>query len=78
MNEIAHQNGEGEVRDTLYLSGGAALVVLGVGLLMTNSTVRRAVVSSVQRLLPDLQAPLAQGVAGILPDVERYLKMRKM
>jgi hypothetical protein len=77
MNEI--QNTEkGEVRDTLLLSGGAALVVLGAGLLMTNSTVRKTILAGVQRLLPDIQAPLAHGVAGLLPDVERYFKMRKM
>ena len=80
MNEIekSDMSENGEARDTLLISGGAALIVLGAGLLMTNSTVRKTVMAGVQRLMPDIQEPLAHGVAGLLPDIERYFHMRKM
>ena len=67
-----------EIRNTVLFAGGAALIVFGTGLLMTNNTVRQSITSSLGRLLPDLQQPIARGLSGILPDVERYLRLRRM
>jgi len=62
--------GDGQVseKDTLYILGGAALVLLGAGLLLSNRTVRRT--------LSQVGVPDFLGTA--VPDVERYLKLRSM
>jgi len=67
-----------EPREVMYLAGGLALLVLGTGLIMTNDGLRRLIVSTVTRAVPDLEEPLKKGLAGLLPDVERYLKIRAM
>jgi len=69
---------DGEARDILYLAGGAALIILGAGLAMTNSTIRRTAKSALASLIPDLEQPLKAGIRGVLPDVERYLKLKGM
>jgi hypothetical protein len=58
----------GTDKETLYILGGAALILFGTGLILSNPTVRRY---------------LGQiGAGGILsaalPDVDRYLKLRNM
>jgi hypothetical protein len=57
-----------ESRDTLYLLGGAALVVFGAGLILSTPTVRR--------MLGGV------GIGGLIsaavPDFERYMKLRDM
>jgi len=61
-------NGAGNDKDTLYMLGGVALVVFGAGLILSNPFIRRYL----SRL----------GVGNIaqtvMPDVERYLKLRAM
>jgi len=65
-------------RDVLCVAGGMALLVMGAGLVMTHPLVRKTVMDGVSRFSPDLAGSLKNGVAGILPDVERYLKVRSM
>jgi hypothetical protein len=67
-----------DARDTLYVAGGAALMLFGAGLVMAHPGLRKMMLLGVSRALPDLEKPLRQGVAGLLPDVERYLKIRSM
>ncbi len=59
---------EAESRDTLFLMGGAALIVLGAGLILSTPMVRK--------MLGGV------GVGNLLsaaaPDFERYLKLRSM
>jgi hypothetical protein len=59
---------ETESRDTLFLMGGAALMVLGAGLILSTPAVRK--------MLGGV------GVGSLLsaaaPDFERYLKLRSM
>ena len=63
--ELTNANG---ARDLLFMFGGAALVLLGAGLIMSNPQVRR--------YLGDLNInDLAEGA---LPDFERYMKLRAM
>jgi hypothetical protein len=61
-------NYSGTDKDTLYMLGGAALILFGTGLILSNPIVRR--------YLGQL------GVGGLLtaaiPDVDRYLKLRNM
>lgn len=54
--------------DTLYLLGGAALVLFGAGLILSNQTVRRYLG----------QVGVGDLVQAAVPDVERYLKLRNM
>jgi hypothetical protein len=61
-------NGIGNDKDTLYMLGGVALVVFGTGLILSNPFIRRYM----SRLGV---GNLAQTV---MPDVERYLKLRGM
>jgi hypothetical protein len=58
----------GSEKDTLYILGGAALVLLGAGLLLSNRTVRRALG----------QMGIGDVLGAAMPDVERYLKLRSM
>jgi hypothetical protein len=62
------QNGQSSDRDTLYILGGAALVLLGAGLLLSNQTVRKALG----------QVGVGDLLGAAVPDVERYLKLRSM
>ncbi len=59
---------DGTDRDTLYLLGGVALVVLGAGLILSNSAARR--------LLGQVGLGDLAGLA--MPDIERYMKLRSM
>jgi hypothetical protein len=69
-------NDASESRDTLLIAGGAALVVLGAGLLLAAPGVRRALLGGLSQMLPGQDG--AQGIGGVIPDVERYLKLRAM
>lgn len=55
-------------KDTLFLLGGVALIVFGTGLILSNPFVRRYL----------SQLGVGNLTSGILPDVERYFKLRAM
>jgi hypothetical protein len=73
-------NGSGESKDMLYLVGGLALLVAGAGLIMAHPEIRKQVRGGVSRLLPGLAEPgnLVGGLSTIVPDFERYMKIRSM
>jgi hypothetical protein len=68
ISEITNHNGNGTDKDTLYMLGGAALILFGTGLILSNPVVRR--------YLGQLGVGNLVGTA--LPDVDRYLKLRNM
>jgi hypothetical protein len=68
---------QSEVRDTLLLAGGAALVVLGTGVLLAHPTLRRTLLGNLAPLLPG-QFVSDSSRGGVLTDVDRYLKLRAM
>jgi hypothetical protein len=70
MELSEHTNGRdaAESRDTLFLLGGAALVVFGAGLILSTPMVRR--------LLSGVN--MGTLVSAAVPDFERYLKLRAM
>lgn len=78
--ENNESNGSGESKDMLYLVGGIALLVAGAGLIMAHPEVRKHVRGGVSRLLPGLAEPgnLVGGLSTIVPDFERYMKIRSM
>lgn len=62
MNQI------GTDKETLYLLGGAALVLFGTGLILSNPVVRGYL----------RQIGVGNLMQAALPDVDRYLKLRSM
>jgi hypothetical protein len=64
-------------RDTLLLAGGVALMVFGAGMLLASPVIRRTVLGALTPMLPGQDG--ANGTAGgLLPDVERYLRLKAM
>ena len=61
-------NGTDNSKDTLYMLGGVALMVFGAGLVLSNPTIRR------------YMSNLGVGniATAVMPDVERYFKLRAM
>ena len=61
-------NGNGSDRDTLYMMGGVAMVVFGAGLILSNPFIRRYM----------SQMGIGNLAQAVMPDVERYFKLRSM
>jgi len=62
------QNGLSTDKETLYLLGGAGLIVFGAGLILSNPLIRKYMGQlGVGNLAKDL-----------MPDIDRYLKLRSM
>jgi len=68
MELSENTNHSGSDKDTLYMLSGAALILFGTGLILSNPLVRRYLG----------QFGVGSLVAGALPDVDRYLKLRSM
>jgi hypothetical protein len=71
-------NGSDERKDMLYVVGGLALLVLGAGLIASHPSIRRTLRSGIDSMLPDLQGSLGNQLAVVVPDFQRYLKIRAM
>ena len=61
-------SGDALNKDTLYMLGGVALVVFGAGLILSNPIVRRYMG----------QLGIADLAGNVMPDIERYMKIRSM
>ena len=61
-------NGTENGKDTLYMLGGVALMVFGAGLILSNHTIRRYM----------SQFGVGNLASTVIPDVERYFKLRAM
>jgi hypothetical protein len=70
-------NDSSQIRDTLLLAGGAALMVVGAGMLLASPVIRRTVLGTLTPLLPG-QDGAGGDIGGLLPDVERYMKLKAM
>jgi hypothetical protein len=74
METLAMQEDNGsEVRDAVMIAGGIALVVLGTGFILAHPGIRRLLLSGTGPL-----GPVGERISGVLPDVERYLKLKAM
>lgn len=62
------ENGNSTDRDTLYMLGGVALVVFGAGLILSNPTIRKYIG----------HVGLGDVIQNVVPDVERYFRLRSM
>jgi hypothetical protein len=58
----------GTDKETLYMLSGAALILFGTGLILSNPTVRRYLG----------QIGVGSLLTAALPDFDRYLKLRNM
>ena len=67
------ENTNSDVRDAVLLAGGIALVAFGTGLILAHPAIRRTLLGGVAPL-----GSLGSGLGGVLPDVERYLKLKAM
>lgn len=68
MENHEGNNNSGTDKDTLYMLGGAALILFGAGLILSNPMVRRYMG----------QLGVGNLVGAALPDIDRYLKLRAM
>jgi hypothetical protein len=66
MQRVNEENGSD--KETLYMLGGVALVIVGAGLVLSNSTVRRYLG----------QLGIGNLASAALPDLERYFRLRAM
>lgn len=73
------QNGSNDSKDMLYLVGGLALLVAGAGLIMAHPMVRQQLRDGLSRVLPDgIPETLSGGLSTVVPDFQRYMKIRSM
>jgi hypothetical protein len=73
------QNGSSDSKDMLYLVGGLALLVAGAGLIMAHPMVRQQLRDGLSRVMPDgIPESLAGGLSTVIPDFQRYMKIRSM
>ena len=61
-------NGTDSGKDTLFMLGGVAMIVFGAGLILSNPFVRRYMA----------QLGVGNLAQSVMPDVERYFKLRAM
>ncbi len=71
-------NGAGDSKDMLYLVGGVALLIAGAGLILAHPQVQRQVRAGLDRIVPGIPENLTGGLATVVPDFQRYLKLRSM
>jgi hypothetical protein len=71
------EDGNSNDNELVTLARGVSMIILGAGLVLSNPNVRRFLMSQLSGRLSDSDDSL-KGLAGILPDLERYLKMRSM
>lgn len=65
-------------KDMLYLVGGLALLVAGAGLIMAHPQVRKQLRARLDQILPGVQDNFNRGLTTVVPDFQRYLKIRSM
>lgn len=71
-------SGADESKDMLYLVGGLAFLIAGAGLIMAHPEVRKQLRAGLERVLPGLQDHFNLGLSTVVPDFQRYMKIRSM
>lgn len=69
--------GKSSDNELVTLARGVSMIILGAGLVLSNPAVRRFLMSQLSGRLSESDDPL-KGLASVLPDLERYLKIRSM
>jgi hypothetical protein len=79
LKEIVMANdGSDSSKDMLYLVGGLALLIAGAGLIMAHPAVQKQIKTGLDRVLPGIPENLASGLSTVVPDFQRYMKIRSM
>ena len=68
MEMVRREERDESNKDTLFMLGGVALVVVGAGLILTSPIAKKYMG----------QLGLGDLTGGIVPDIERYFKLRSM
>ena len=76
--ELETRDSSADNRDTLYLMGGLALMVLGAGLILSNPKVRNTVTAGLSSVLPELQGKIGLNLGEVGSDIKRYMRLRSM
>ena len=74
-------NGSNDSNDAVFLVAGVAFLVAGAGLILASPSIRRQAREALGRVLPEgLLEPgnIVGGLSTIVPDFERYMKLRSM
>ena len=66
--EMIQREEQGKSKDTLLMLGGVALVVVGAGLILTSPVAKRYMG----------QLGIGNLASDLIPDIERYFKLRDM
>jgi hypothetical protein len=72
------ENNHADSGSPLLVVGGVALMAVGAGLALTHPRVREAVLGALKPLWSEIEGSLHAGVGKLLPDVQRYWKLREM
>ncbi len=75
---MQNNTGSGDSKDMLYIVGGLALLIAGAGLIMAHPAVRQQVRDGLGRVLPGIPENVTGGLSTVLPDFQRYMKIRAM
>ncbi len=70
------EEGNSHDNELVSLAHGISMIILGAGLVLSNPSVRRFLMSQLAGRLSSEDS--LQGLAGVLPDLERYMKIRSM
>ena len=65
-------------KDMLYLVGGMALLIAGAGLIISHPVIRRQLRGALDKVMPGIPSNLTSGLSTVVPDFQRYLKLRSM
>ena len=70
-------------REFFEAAAGVAMIVAGASILLANPQTREYVKDGLRAVFPNmdidkLEDPLAMGLSTVMPDLERYLKLRSM
>ena len=72
-------NGSKGSKDMLYIVGGLALLIAGAGLIISHPAIRQTLKSNMDRMLPEgIPQGLSGGLSTVVPDFQRYMKIRNM
>lgn len=77
---MENDNGRDDSRDLMYLAGGAALMLLGAGLIASHPAVRKSLQAALATVIPDVQNRLGSmnAISAVVPDIQRYMRLRSM
>jgi hypothetical protein len=77
---MENNNGRDDSKDLVYLAGGAALMVLGAGLIASHPAIRKSLQAALATVLPEVQNRLGSmnAISAVVPDIQRYMKLRSM